>query len=257
MHLNDLGAIVVDELRRTVEVRREVTIDAFVVMPNHVHVIVRMDPRQGYVGATGRSPLGGGDRRDRPGPGNRTLGALVAGFKAATARRINEVRDARGLPVWQRGYHDHIIREHDDLDAYRRYIELNPARWGDDDQNPARCGSDPKDNAPTGARYVGATGRSPRTADRPTTRADGARYVGATGRSPLADVRSGFVRIEPASGGPETPIEDGRQANEAGDRPDAQGSDRAMDQDDHDRTNGATGRSPLRTDRDVRTRRTR
>ncbi len=37
-----------------------------------------------------------------------------------------------GTPVWQRNYHDHIIRDEGDLNAIRAYIDTNPARWAED-----------------------------------------------------------------------------------------------------------------------------
>lgn len=49
IRLNVLGQVVAQEWRRTTEVRREVVLDVFVVMPNHVHVIV-------FVGAHGCAP---------------------------------------------------------------------------------------------------------------------------------------------------------------------------------------------------------
>ncbi len=131
--LNCFGLIVSEEWRRTPEIRREVELDAFVVMPNHVHgiVVITSDAqRASDVGATGRSPL-------RPhGPNAKSLGALIAGFKASVTKRINVQRDTAHLPVWQRNYYEHVIRDERDWDRIRRYIESNPCAWADDDENP-------------------------------------------------------------------------------------------------------------------------
>ena len=81
------------------------------------------------VGATGRSPL-------QPGPAKRSLGALIAGFKAATTKRINAWRGTPGNPVWQRNYYDRIIRDEDELWRIREYIANNPAQWAVDRENP-------------------------------------------------------------------------------------------------------------------------
>jgi putative transposase len=43
--------------------------------------------------------------------------------------------------LWQRGYHDHIVRDDRDLDRIRRYIEANPGRWAEDEENPVRQGN--------------------------------------------------------------------------------------------------------------------
>ena len=57
-------------------------------------------------------------------------------FQAAVTRQV--VRDGlmpRGTPVWQRGYYEHIIRNEREMDRITRYIESNPLRWNDDDEN--------------------------------------------------------------------------------------------------------------------------
>jgi len=56
--------------------------------------------------------------------------------KSATAERINNIRRTPGAPVWQRNYHEHIVRDKDDLQRIRRYIRDNPARWAEDPENP-------------------------------------------------------------------------------------------------------------------------
>ena len=97
-------------------------------MPNHFHGIVTITD----VG-------GGGDRPVAPtGPGPRSVGAMVAGFKSAAGRRINAIRGTPGASVWQRNYYEHVIRYEAVLDVIRRYIAENPARWAEDPENPAR-----------------------------------------------------------------------------------------------------------------------
>lgn len=46
---------------------------------------------------------------------------------------MNALRTARSLPVWQRNYYEHIIRDEDDLDRIREYIAGNPSRWEEDE----------------------------------------------------------------------------------------------------------------------------
>jgi len=53
---------------------------------------------------------------------------MINQFKATTTRRINEIRGVSGKPVWQRGYHDRIIRNEVELDKVRIYIRTNPER---------------------------------------------------------------------------------------------------------------------------------
>ena len=75
----------------------------------------------------------GESRDDRPtGPAPKSLGAFVAGFKSAATTRINAHRGTAGAPVWQRNYHDRIIRTERHWRAARRYIRRNPADWHND-----------------------------------------------------------------------------------------------------------------------------
>jgi putative transposase len=84
----------------------DVELDAFVVMPNHVHGILLF---------TGQSNF------------KTILGRVVNGYKGAVTARIRQ--DQPGQTVWQRGYHDHIIRNEPDLNRLREYTENNPAKW--------------------------------------------------------------------------------------------------------------------------------
>jgi len=145
MRLNDVGRIVAGEWRRSESIRAEMTIDAFVVMPDHMHGIVWMHrddargtERSAHPASHGGATLGDGDPPDpdtkatglhRPA---RSLGSFVAGFKSAATARINRHRAMPGAPVWQRNYHDRIIRTSRHLHAARRYVRQNPARWAAD-----------------------------------------------------------------------------------------------------------------------------
>ncbi|HCL55426.1 MAG TPA: transposase [Spirochaetia bacterium] len=60
---------------------------------------------------------------------------FIRALKTFTARRINEHRQTPGIPVWQSRFHDHIIRDENELNRIRKYIIDNPANWGNDDNN--------------------------------------------------------------------------------------------------------------------------
>ncbi|MGE5215476.1 MAG: transposase, partial [Chloroflexota bacterium] len=126
MRLNDCGKIIGQEWEMSASIRREITLDAFVVTPNHIHAVVFLE--QSAVGATGRSPSG---------PPRHSLGAFVGGFKSATTKRINDLRRTPGQPVWQRNYYEHVIRDETSLNRIRESITGNPARWNCDRENPA------------------------------------------------------------------------------------------------------------------------
>lgn len=64
------------------------------------------------------------------------LAEIVRAFKTFSSRRINESRGMRGVPIWQRNYYEHVIRNEQTLNAVREYIEANPGRWVKDPENP-------------------------------------------------------------------------------------------------------------------------
>jgi len=140
--LSEFGRIAHDEWWASSRIRREIELDAFVVMPNHIHGIVWIvadDPVEaeahGRVGAHGRAPL-----RRPP----KSLGSFIAGYKSVVTKRINQMRGTPGVPVWQRNYWEHIIRTERALQAIRQYIADNPARWSLDRYNPAAVSRDPR-----------------------------------------------------------------------------------------------------------------
>ena len=132
--LNHFGRVVHDEWVRSEDIREEIEIDAFVVMPNHVHGIVLIHSHDTQHIAQGPVGTHGGASVRRP---PRSLGSCIAGFKSAVTQRINALRDTPSWPVWQERYYDHIIRNAHDLDVRRQYIANNPARWIEDTENPA------------------------------------------------------------------------------------------------------------------------
>ena len=131
MRLNDIGRVAHRMWEEIPTHFPQVGIDAWVVMPNHIHgVIVIAGPP---VGATHASPL------QRPaGPPKRSIGAIVGSYKSAVSKRINAMRGTPGASVWQRNYYEHIIRNESALNRIRQYIADNPARWSEDPENPAR-----------------------------------------------------------------------------------------------------------------------
>jgi len=129
MNLNELGQIVRDEWYKSTSIRHELELDAFVIMPNHVHgIIVLKGPN--VVGATGRSP-------SRCGPCKRSIGAFIAGFKSAVTKRINALRGTPKISIWQRNYYEHVVRNEESLNRIREYILNNPMQWDSDPENPA------------------------------------------------------------------------------------------------------------------------
>ncbi|MEW5976044.1 MAG: transposase [Acidobacteriota bacterium] len=141
MILNSAGQIVADEWVKTAAIRQGIGLDKWVVMPNHFHAIVVITPCLGRgdrpVAPTVVAPTPVASTKDvRPGARSNSLGALIAGFKSAVTKRINQTSGMSGAEVWQRNYYEHIIRNERDLTRVRQYIEDNPARWAEDSDNP-------------------------------------------------------------------------------------------------------------------------
>jgi putative transposase len=105
-----LGAIVTRQIELLPARLPGVRIDASVVMPNHVHVIVELD----------------GTRARQASP----LRVVVGAFKSGSTREINALRGTPGARAWQRGYHDPVIRDDTDLQRVREYIDSNPIPVG-------------------------------------------------------------------------------------------------------------------------------
>ncbi|HOK59079.1 MAG TPA: hypothetical protein PKZ07_19890 [Sedimentisphaerales bacterium] len=132
MRLNDAGRVVYDVWNDLPNHYGYVELDAFVVMPNHVHGIIVI------VGA-GLKPA---PTESKPAPTRHGLPEIIRGFKTFSSRRINELRGTPGMPVWQRNYYEHIIRNEESLHRIRSYIANNPIRWYLDQENPQRSGDD-------------------------------------------------------------------------------------------------------------------
>jgi putative transposase len=114
---SDAGAIVTRHWAGLSRHWPTVELDAFVLMPNHVHGIIFLTEPAVPVG-------------DRP-----SLPRIVRAFKSFSAREINRARSGNG-PVWQRGYYEHIIRSERSRERLRAYIADNPARWSHDRLHP-------------------------------------------------------------------------------------------------------------------------
>jgi len=130
MILNECGQIVEEEWEQTAILHPKIELDAFVVMPNHIHgIIVIIDDGKGMIH---HAPT----RREFSKPIANSLSSIVGGFKAAVTRRINRLPHPSSSPIWQRNYHEHIIRNEVSLNYLRQYIAHNPTKWTEDSLYP-------------------------------------------------------------------------------------------------------------------------
>jgi putative transposase len=86
-------------------------LDAFIIMPNHLHGIV-------WLSRAGHAP---------------PLPVVIGSFKSVASRTA-------GRALWQRSFYDRVIRDEDELRALRKYVVENPLRWALDNENPSSGG---------------------------------------------------------------------------------------------------------------------
>jgi len=154
MVLNETGQIVKSEWLNTVNVRQgEVILHDFVVMPNHFHALIEICRRRGVSNTPlSHTSISHASISHTPNNGvcdttegvcdttkgvcdttkgvcdtplrspSKSLGAIVRGFKSTVSKQI-------GFSVWQRNYHEHIIRDSRDFEKISKYIRNNPACW--------------------------------------------------------------------------------------------------------------------------------
>ena len=140
MILNEHGAIVDEIWKEIPEHFPNVTLDEFIVMPDHIHGILLLGEYLDCKGTACRaSTVEGCHASTVEGFGKPIKGSLptiIRSFKSATTRRINILRKKEGISIWQRNYYEHIIRNNDSLNRIRRYIHENPSQWSNDSENP-------------------------------------------------------------------------------------------------------------------------
>ena len=103
--LSDCGIIVENEIALLSSVYESVRVDKYIVMPDHIHMLVSIVP----------------DEFGRPQVAP-TISRVVQQFKGAITKKV-------GFSLWQKGYYDHIIRGQQDYDEIWQYIDENPLRW--------------------------------------------------------------------------------------------------------------------------------
>jgi REP element-mobilizing transposase RayT len=149
--LSTVGKMVESEWNRLPQRFSNVQLDAFVIMPNHIHGIIilqgdyfsrKKNVKKQGVGATlvvahSKNTEREGDHKGRPYNQSNKLGEIVGSFKSITTLRyIQEAKKMKwpafNKRLWQRNYYDHIIRSEKSLEKLRQYIEYNPLNWQKD-----------------------------------------------------------------------------------------------------------------------------
>ena len=107
VQLSEYGEIIDNELKKLNTIYENVYIDNYVIMPNHIHMIIRIESDH---------------RRLQVAP---TIIRIIKQFKMSVTKQI-------GTSIWQKGYYDHVIRDNIDYMTKYQYIDENPAKWDKD-----------------------------------------------------------------------------------------------------------------------------
>ena len=162
MTLNEIGRIAKNELLFTEKLRKNMELDEWIIMPNHVHAIIvinndmavethcnaslrMIDITNGVNNRTGgkapsvvethcnASLREGNSYNNKFGPQRNNLSSIVRGIKSA----IKQKCDKSGFPnfAWQARFYDRVIRNEKELQRIREYIYYNPDKWEEDRNN--------------------------------------------------------------------------------------------------------------------------
>jgi REP element-mobilizing transposase RayT len=160
MHLNLAGQFVQSCWKNLPNHFTFVELDTFIVMPNHLHGIIIITKKENNVGAkhsypdvspteemiiknaspcpdvSDSSPSRNVSYSTSKGTKSGSLAAILQNFKSVSTRKINRMNSTSGETIWQRNYHEHIIRDETSLYHIRHYITNNPKHWAEDSENP-------------------------------------------------------------------------------------------------------------------------
>ncbi len=122
--LNKYGQIVENVLQMSFRKYQHVSLDNYVIMPNHIHAIIKLNTA--YIDHVDKDPY---KRR------NMLLSKFVGYFKMNSSKKINIILNNSGNAFWQRNYYEKIISNEVQLKVVREYIINNPKNWIQDRNN--------------------------------------------------------------------------------------------------------------------------
>ena len=130
MCLNQYGSIICQEIYKTSLIRKNVVIDEFIIMPNHIHLILEINNtllNNKSVETQCIASLQTNKYKNKFGPQINNLSSIVRGLKSIITKRIYQ----NGLInfQWQSRFYDHIIRDEEDFHRIKEYIRTNPLYW--------------------------------------------------------------------------------------------------------------------------------
>ena len=142
MILNTVGKIVEQEWKNSIQLRSNISLGEFIIMPDHMHMILTIDHQ------ISNDKESKEWEHSNPKSPSQTIGAIIRGFKGACTKKINLFYNSTGElqftptdelqfaptefyknKIWQRNYYDHIIRNQADYNRIEQYIIDNPQNW--------------------------------------------------------------------------------------------------------------------------------
>ncbi len=130
MVLNGAGKMVEQTLLEIPDFYHGFSLDTYIIMPNHVHAIIMIQNNKLLINGQAQGPV----------PTILSLSDIIHRFKTMSTKKYIDGVKNKGWPpfnkkIWQRSFHDHIIRNERSLQKIREYIINNPANWADDEEN--------------------------------------------------------------------------------------------------------------------------
>ncbi|MEO5887165.1 MAG: transposase [Anaerolineales bacterium] len=140
MILSKFGLVAKQQWEKLPKRFPNIELGAYMIMPNHMHGIILITNGRGTAGSLNdldhepsrRAPTH--ERYQKPVRGS--IPTMIRSYKSAVSYRVNLIPETDGVPIWQRNYYEHILRDETDLQNKTDYIEANPLLWDDDDENP-------------------------------------------------------------------------------------------------------------------------
>jgi len=169
VNLSDFGKIVKNEWYKSFDIRNELFLDEFIIMPNHLHAIIILEKIKNkktinmnglhgtgtHVETHGRASLQSPEQSIKPSTEQsikqstepifirkpKSISSFIAGFKSAIYSKIDDYIDENNLNIpkynrnnhfFQPNYHDHIIRNNAEYERIKKYIINNPLNWDKD-----------------------------------------------------------------------------------------------------------------------------
>ncbi len=109
IELTQIGYVVDEYIKRTNKIYRNIKINDYIIMPNHIHMICVIEENEN---GSSRAPT----------PTNEKIPQLIGTIKRLTNRKCK-------YNIWQRNYYEHVIRNEDEYLRILEYIQYNPLNW--------------------------------------------------------------------------------------------------------------------------------